>query len=269
MRVNTEPLDWAEVVLHVLAHLPETGSLPSSLYSSEYVKAASAALGDAQLRQLGSDIPVLSNCLCSHGRLAAVQLLTRLHPNIEEAAKHAHLGLRELVNTSVADCETIESLVGLETEAELLRCAALLEAPHWQSWPMPPTEELAGQVASRLPRLFPVAPVLEQTTIRFLRVLGRRGRAWPDEIWIGAPAPKDEEALVCALWQAAHEAVVLETFERVRLESLGLGEREVEGLSVARLARRAARQGLGAEHQRWLVTCSAQSAHDRGRRRHR
>lgn len=266
MRIVTEQLDWAEVVFHVLAHLPTTARFPSSLHSPEYVAAARSALGDVEYRHLGRDIPILSRCMSSHERLATVQLLAQLHPHIGDAMKHAHSGLREIANAHVSEHKTIGALMALEPEVELLRCAALLEATHWQSWPMPSWDELADQVAARLPALFPVAPRLERTTIRFLRVLGRRGRAWPHEIWIGTPDPKDAEALTLALWQAAHEAVVVETSERVQSDSPGLGEREVEKLSVARLARRAARHGLGAEHQRWLATWVSPCAHDRGRR---
>jgi hypothetical protein len=255
MSVNPEPLDWAEVVLHVLAHLPETVHLPSSLYSPAYVEAACRALGAPGTRHLGDDIPLLARCLTSHGPLAAIQVLTRLHPNLEEATKLASLSLRELQGRSELDARWLRPLLDeLLVPAELLRCAALLEAPNWRTWPLPSWDELAHEVAGRLPRLFCVAPVLEQTTIRFLRALGGRGRAWEEEIWIGAPEAHDEPALALTLWQAAHEAVVLETVGRARAESLGLGEREVEELSVFVLAERAKRHGLSEQHQRWLLT---------------
>ena len=154
-------LVWPELVLHVLAHLESTARLPSSVCSEAYLSAARQHVGPVRERALGADIPVLAAHLTTHERLSAVQLLIRLHPTMAAARRSAHLPLGSLEDESETNTEVRDLLLGAcPVAAELVRCAALLEADGFSAWPLPDRGELQDRLEQALPTLWPVAPRL-------------------------------------------------------------------------------------------------------------
>lgn len=250
---------WPELVLHVLAHLEATAALPSTLYSAVYVQAARSQLGPIEARALGMDVGVLSSQLTTHGELSRVQLLTRLHPCLASALHLAAMPLAEFEMGAHCDLLIRDALLNdCPVAAELLRCAALLEASAFLRWPLPDIVELQAGVSQLLPQYWSIAPLLRTLPVHHLRVLGQRGRAWPDQIWIGIPDINEGPSLSSILWQAAHEATVLEVAARARQAPFQLSERAVEQIAVALMARRAKTCTSASGHDKWLSQLSSE-----------
>lgn len=246
-------LDWAELVLHVLAHLAATAHLPSSVHDPSYVEASRRQLGPVQARALGQDLVVLGSRLVAHEVLSQVQLLTRLHPSLDCALRASSLELHALTDSASADLTIRDQLLSTcAIPAELLRCAALLEAEVFARWPLPDLELVQQRIEGSIADFWLIAPRLRRSRVRPLRVLGYRGRGFHDEIWIGIPDQDRGPSLVHVLCQAAHEATVLEVGERALHDQVSLTEREVEHVAVALLARRARGSPLLSVHREWL-----------------
>ncbi len=246
-------LTWPELVLHVLAHLEATAELPSSVYSECYVRAARQRLGPVSERELGRDLALLVAQLNRHAELAQVQLLTRLHPTLADARNNAHRELCSLGDASNTNLEIRDTLLAtVPIQAELLRCSALLEAEIFERWPLPDQDAFRRALQAPLSGLWSVAPQLRCLSVYGLRVLGRRGRAFPDGIWVGIPDEPEGPSVNHVTWQAAHEATVLEVSVRARTERWQLGERQVEHLAVVLMERRARAQGMTEGHGAWL-----------------
>ncbi len=141
-------------------------------------------------------------------------------------------------------------LVG-DAAAELIHCAAALEAPHHAKLPavcVDPT------FAERLARLTVVAPQLGRLPVEHARSLRLRGRLFEACIWVGIPGaelPAVDPAFVA--WQAAHEATVAELAPRK------LPFADHEHAAIALLAARAERAGLAHDHRAWLGRLRAPS----------
>jgi hypothetical protein len=246
-------LGWSELVLHVLAHLSHTAPLPASLYHADYLQEAERHLGSIFDRALGDDIAALTSQLTTHEQLTAVQLVARLHPSIAAARRTEQRALYALVDDGDADLVVRDYLVArCPVAAELLRCAALLELSHFLEWPLPNLELAQEKLERVLPVFCSVAPELRRRPIRMLRTLGQRGRAWSDAIWVGIPVECGSPSWGHVLWQACHEATVLEVADRAGDERRSISERDVERLAVALLARRAAKARMRSGHDSWL-----------------
>jgi hypothetical protein len=261
-------LVWPELVLHVLAHLECTAHLPSSLYDPHYVVQARRQLGPPEARALDRDLAILAEMLDTHERLSQVQQLVLLHQSLESALEASTLELASLGARSGADLQLRDRLLrDCPVAAELLRCAALLEAETFVQWPLPERDPIQSQLDRAMPDFWSVAPWLRRVRVRPLRVLGYRGRAFPDEIWVGIPARDMSPALVHdspheakrpslahVSCQAAHEATVLEVAQRATADHVNISEREVEQVAVALLSRRAQSSKLASIHVEWLQT---------------
>jgi len=244
---------WPELVFHVLAHLEETAHLPSSLFDRAYVAMAEAQLGPASTRALGKDLMALSAQLTNHERLSQVQLLARLHPNMASAVRTVRFDLSSLPADGNTDLRVRDQLLRHCTlEAELLRCAALLEADSFLCWPLPHLETVSAEIEREVQNFLPISPWLSSLRVRPLRVLGHRGRAFGDEIWVGIPTPAAEPSLAHVLCQAAHEATVVEVDARSHANHRTFSERELEQIAVALFARRASSSSLAGYHRDWL-----------------
>lgn len=246
-------LVWPELVFHVLAHLEDTAHLPSSLFSQAYVDLAKAQLGPTSSRALGKDLMVLSSQLTKHEQLSRVQLIARLHPSLASAVRTARFDLASLHADGNADLGIRDQLIRhCAIEAELLRCAALLEAEAFLRWPLPNLQAAAAAIEGQLPLFLAVAPWLRGLRVRPLRVLGLRGRVFGDEIWVGIPNPSAEPSLNHVLCQAGHEATVVEVGARSHANQRDFTERETEQIAVALFARRASKSSIAPYHQEWL-----------------
>ena len=252
--VSAMPLDWAEAVFHVLAHLARTASLPSTVFDSDYVAQARHALGPVEQRCLGDDVAALEAVVTTHERLAWLSWVARLHPNGASAVRVCTRSLAELVGAADTDPHALKWLLTeSRPEAELLRCSALLELHPLEGWALPDLAAAASRLTACLSELESVAPCLGRVTVRLVRSLGWHGRAFDDEIWVGIGGETQSPPLIHAAWQATHEATVLEVLGRLASEGTQrINEREFEHASVALLALRASRRGLQEQHATWL-----------------
>jgi len=237
-------LPWADLVFHVLAHVRAGAELAPSLYDPAYTAWAERALGPASGRALAEDLRALGALLATHEAQATAQLVACLFDTAEEAGAHADRALAELSSAEVRAPEVLAPLSALGAGAELLWCAALLEAPAHARLPMPAVD--ARALADALARAAEVAPELARCEVAHVRALRIRGRVLGSAIWVGVPC--EELALTAehVAWQAAHEATVRE----VSLER-ALAHDALEEAALARLAERARALGRGAEHARW------------------
>ncbi len=248
---------WTDLVFHVLAHVARSAHLPASVWNPEYVAFVERELGPAEQRELGRDALLLAEWLDSHERLAAVQCVAFLHPTLQAAARAAPLELQDLVASSDNDAAVLRLLLGSERirdAAELLRCAAALERPHYLRLSF---EREAAPEWARLRRattaLRRVAPLLSSFSLRGARALGRRGRVVDDRLWLGVPGTVGGPSIAHAAWQAAHEATVAEVAVTAAAGTQ-LSERAVEHVALAVLAARARRAQLEDAHGAWLAT---------------
>jgi hypothetical protein len=231
---------WADVVFHVLAHVP--GRLPSSLHSHAYQRFVADLVGPASERALGEDARVLGELLTDHASLAAVQALAWLWREPEHA--RAEQELDALANSQVDDARLLAALRG-SPAAELLRCAALLELEVYAQLPAPPSNQaLRDAVAALVPQPLPVVTS---------RPLTEHGRVWNGVVYVGVPG--EGVTLEHAAHQAAHEHTVHE------LRDAGLEERGIEAVALVRLHRRLEGTPHAAAHRRWCARCGVRDEH--------
>ncbi|MBI4699710.1 MAG: hypothetical protein HY744_00860 [Deltaproteobacteria bacterium] len=241
---------WPDLVFHVLAHVEATAALPASLFDPFYVRFAARHLGPAAGRQLGEDAAVLGRVLVTHELLARAQLLAWLFAGGEQAGACAERDLAQLRPDEVADPSLLAPLAAAGPAVELLRCAAELERDaHGR---LPPAELDPGPFAQALERTAAVAPLLADCGVMPLRALRLRGRVRGREIWVGLPSDEPGPELDHVVWQACHEATVLELGEQAGASGERLGARAVEHAAVVLLAARARDAGREHEHARWL-----------------
>lgn len=235
---------WLALVFHVLAHL-DAATLPASVHRPEYIRYVETQLGPASNRALGQDLAVLRPLLGSHARYAQLQLLAWLYTNVESALADADRDLSEL-DVTPATRALLTTLQALSPAAELLRCAALLEAPHFAQ--LQPLAFDPEPLQIELQQALRAAPWLRGYPVRRVDSLTRHGRVYGRQIWVGTPHRAVAVAADHVAWQAAHEATVSE----VRSKQPQRPEREVEGEAIALLQSHAARAGLQPAYTRWL-----------------
>lgn len=242
---------WGDLVFHVLAHVEPTAPMPASVYDPRYVRFAQDALGPAASRELGADIDRLRGVYPDHARFAAAQRLAWLFEDVAQAECCAALPLSELRASDVADTAALAAVRAQLPAVEVLRCAALLEAPHHAR--LPPAPVADAVVREALTPMQELAPRLKDCELCCVRALTRHGRLVDRAIWVGNPLAQPGPSLEHVCWQAAHEASVLE----VRARSAALNEREAEYVALALLQHRADGAGRRDAHRRWLRTWSA------------
>lgn len=246
MRLTTRP--FADLVFHVLAHVPARGA--ANAYDRAYVSWSESLLGPASARELGEGIDALARMLTSHEASVRVQRLAWLFEGIERASRVFDHALSEIPERDIDRPSLVAGLRG-DPLVEALFCTVALEAA-WHAR-LPPVEVAPG-LESALSARRNVAPELARFDVGLVRSLVRRGRVFDGEIWVGAPgdaAPWANRELVA--WQAAHEATVAE------LAPARLPFEEHEHAAVVLLSERAAREGEGESHARWLRTLDAPS----------
>jgi hypothetical protein len=239
---------WADLVFHVLSHAFETASFAASLCDRVYVEFAARHLGPASERSLEEDAAVLGRVLESHERLARVQLVARLFTSVEAAARHAAIDLADLARRGVVQADLVQALEPIIEAAELLRVACELEREAFLK--LPESSFDSSALVSVLAEASAVAPALARCIVAAVRSLRLRGRAFPEEIWIGLPSIELGVSLDHVAWQACHEATVLEL--QAAADPV-IGERAVEHAALVLLAERALAAGKQPEHRRWLA----------------
>jgi hypothetical protein len=246
------PPSWAELVFHVLAHVPAAG-VPSSVYSPWYVQFAAEHLGASSERALGRDVAVLGRLFPDHRRLCGVQGLAWLWRDVTEALACAERELSELRAGDLAEHELLLASMPETHALELLRCACLLEAEAFARLPVPTFDHAAFDAA--LARLVPHAPALKQLCIKPLRSLTCHGRLRGEDLWIGVP--DCGVTLEMAAMQAAHEASVRE----VRVRRPTLPERELEAVALVLLSERITGSPHAVAHRAWCRAHQVRAEH--------
>ena len=235
-----EPNDWAELVFHVLAHVRGTAHLPASVYDETYVSFVESHVGPAATRTLAEDAAALTAALPNHETLARGQLVARLFDSIESAMSHAATDLEDLGGAAT-------TLRLVARGAELLRCAALLEADTFATLPAATRDLVELNAALEVTQR--VSPTLADHKLMLLRPLRLRGRLFHDEIWLGAPDAVLGPSAEHVAWQAAHEASVGE----VACAAHRTAERGIEHIALVLMTERAADAGLADAHAHWLA----------------
>src|SRR5689334_3120479 len=118
---------WADLVFHVLAHVPLP--FPSSIHDPLYVAFAERHLGPASARSLAEDAVLLGKVLSTPELCAHAQWVAFLFENAAAARAVTDRDLREMDEVH-AHGAALRALAGIEPVAESLRAAAELEAPH-------------------------------------------------------------------------------------------------------------------------------------------
>jgi hypothetical protein len=242
--------DWTEAVFHVLAHVRGTAHLPASVYDSQYAHLVAEHAGAVSERPLGEDVVLLAEAFPDHEALSRAQLVTELFGSTAEAVASAQTDLADL--SQPHQTAVLATLAPISRGVELLRCAALLEAPIVETLPSDGVD--LNELRSALERVHPASPTLPGYTIVPIRPLRLRGRLVGDQIWTGAPSDRLELTAAHVAWQAAHEASVGEVSRAVRSapSPSPLSERDIEHVAVVLMAERARDHGLQALHLQWL-----------------
>lgn len=207
-------------------------------------------LGAADDRELGALATDIAAAAPTHDVLAGAQRIAWLFRSVERARASFASGLHEISPNDVDAPKLLAVLAG-DPAAELIHCAAALEAPHHAKLPAVAVDPT---FATRLAALLPVAPHLGRLPVEHVRALRLRGRLVESRIWVGIPGteiPAVDSSFVA--WQAAHEATVAELAPR------RLPFAEHEHVAIALLAARAERAGLAVEHRGWLSRLRAPS----------
>lgn len=213
--------DWFRVVFHVLAHV-DVPAFPSTLYHDAYVRRARHYLGAPSERALGQDVAVLRGLATGHDDYSRLQLLAWLFADTEQAVRCAGRALQELEPSDVTNPHLLPLLQQLGPSAELLFCAALLEANTVQA--LPQLGFARDELRDEIVRLTQTVPHLARYAITLCDSLTVHGRVVGDRIWIGTPNTELGVTSAQVARQAAHEATVREFARR----HPGAPEREIE-----------------------------------------
>lgn len=246
--IGRDRLSYVDLVFHVLAHVAVDA--PASAFDSDYVRWAQATLGEARERELGELAADIAAAAPTHDALASAQRIAWLFRSVERAQSTFARGLGELSAIEV-DVPSLLGVLAGDPAAELIHCAAALEAPHHANLPDVAPDPSFGE---RLAEVGVAAPLLGRMPIEHVRALRLRGRVHDARIWVGIPGaevPAVDPSFVA--WQAAHEATVAE------LSARRLPFADHEHAAVALLAARAERADLAGEHRAWLGRLRAPS----------
>lgn len=226
---------WADLVFHVLAHVPVDA--PASAFDRAWIAfvAAHASPGG---RTLAEDARLIAAAAPSHDALARVQLLAWLWGSAGRAAACSDRTLEELTEDDVDEPAVLRALRESRA-AELLRAAAELEAEVVAGLPPP----------HPLPLTSPVAPWVSRFSVTGVRALRLRGRVYRDEILVGVPCASLGPTAEHVAWQTAHEATVATLHRAVPRAAF----QELEHAALVALFEHAQRTGQGEAHARWLA----------------
>jgi len=256
VRIDTS---WSDLVFHVLAHVDLNQAAPS-LFAGRYVAWVGSQPARAGERTLEQDAAALARVLAAPEAAIGVQLLAVLFANAEQARAVAERELAELTAADVAAPAALRELEPvLLPAAELLRCAALLEAPWHADLPEARTDR--SELAVQLARVATCAPRLAGADVVSCRALTRHGRVFGERLYVGLPDPALGVSVEQVALQAGHEASVLEVSSEARARGLHLGERAVEAVALVLFAQRCARAGLAQEHAAWGREWGVRSEH--------
>ncbi|MCB9590246.1 MAG: hypothetical protein H6718_32845 [Polyangiaceae bacterium] len=238
---------YAELVLHVLAHVPLPE--PGSLHEPAYAAFCAQRLGPSAGRELGEDVALLSQLLAPLDVRLEIQRLPLLFANSQDALRFALVDLHAFPDQGVRCFDEVvwRQLIPQRSVVEVLRMACEVERVHLEHL-SPPRNSRA--LRRYLAELCPVAPALQGLEVCELRPLWRRGRLMGKQVWVGAAQPDEGPGLEHVAWQACHEATVWELSSRWR--SGAAYDAHLERSAIALLAERASRAGFSEAHLEWF-----------------
>ncbi|MFO0681662.1 MAG: hypothetical protein U0234_06410 [Sandaracinus sp.] len=240
---------FGALALHGLAHLPLAGV--ASLYDATYVGWARAALGVGAVEPLAEDAPRIAAEVNRAGAELTLSWLPRLHRDLDAALRVAAIDLADLGEPDVADPQALRVLRAIDpVGVEWLRADLALIARAFDAARKAHDLERACERLSRALELAPSA--LRPEVVRVDRALGRRGRAYSDAVWVGAPDASERDAETIAV-VALHE-------EAVRRAPGDHAHREWRALLT--LARGLEGSALAPAHAAWLATLDLGSVVD-------
>lgn len=178
---------YEALAFHALAHLPLRP--PRSLRDERYLAWSRASLPEAARVPLDQDAPAIAARIEADEAANAVQWLPRLHGSIEALLATAQHELSSRAIDPWSESMSLGALRarlghGLEwLRADLLLSARAFAEMHGVTRVEVESLEAVRGLLSVLPRTdVPTCVVLD-------RALGARGRAFPDVVFVGAPAP--------------------------------------------------------------------------------
>lgn len=200
--------DFADLVLHLWAHVQASG--PGSSFDARYV-AWSRGVFEASVQARAEEDAGIIGARW-HDALHRWPLL---HDGLDGFVKTASEALAEVRADRVADAGVLKRLQAIDDPVvEVVHASLSLLAGPWRdvytSEVVPALEEVLPHVDGVVSQALAVAPELGSRRIELSWALGPRGRAMPDRIIVGAPAPWNEQAPILSVVLALHEHAVLE-----------------------------------------------------------
>jgi hypothetical protein len=209
---------YTQLALHVLAHVPQGG--PGELFDPRYIAWSRRALGDDDGDlDLVADGALIGARWRLDPRLAALHALPELFGSLAALRRCAARPLADLDAEDVAAPALLAALKGLDAVAvELVYAALGLCAPRFErclrGTILPALISARVAVAAAVDALTPAVPGLAAARVELAWALGRRGRALPRRIVVGAPAAWTDVEPATSAVIAAHEHCVRACGER-------------------------------------------------------
>lgn len=200
--------DFADLVFHLWAHVQASG--PGSSFDARYVAWSRSVFEASVQARVEEDAGIIGARW--HDALHQWPLL---HGGLDGFVKTAGQELAEVRAARVADAHVLKSLQAIDDPVvEVVHASLSLLAGPWRdvytSEVVPTMNEVLPHVDGVVSQALVVAPELGSRRIELSWALGPRGRAMPDRIIVGAPAPWNEQAPILSVVLALHEHAVLE-----------------------------------------------------------
>jgi len=189
--VEVQPTDpFAELVLHVLAHIEAPG--PLDLHDPRYVEWAAARTPEMSRMRAQPDAELLAGAWCEPDA-AIVQRWIDLHFDLASFVRTKERALADLGPEDVEDPGLLERLQGLSPLFTELFHAQLGLVVHWFAGLhavhiAPALASAAVAVADHAEAAVELAPTLGDARIELAWALGPHARASRQRIVVGAPA---------------------------------------------------------------------------------
>ena len=200
--------DFADLVFHLLAHVPASG--PGNSFDARYVAWSRGTFEASVQTRVEQDAQIIGARWHD-----ALHRWPMLHRGLEGFSRTAGLELAEIRTDQVADAGVLRTLQQIgDPVTEVVHASLSLLAPPWwavfESVIEPALHAAQPQVDGVISQALAVAPQLGDRRIELSWALGPRGRAMPNRIVVGAPAPWNGQAPILSVVLALHEHAVLE-----------------------------------------------------------
>jgi hypothetical protein len=251
--VEVHPTDpFAELVLHVLAHIRAPG--PLDLFDARYVEWAAARTPEMSRVRVQPDAQLLAGAWCEPDA-PLVQRWVDLHFDLASFVRTKERALAELGPDDVEDPALLERLQGLSPLFTELFHAQLGLVVHWFAGLhavhiAPALASAARAVADHAAAAIELVPALADARIEVAWALGPHARASRQRIIVGAPASWNDVDAPTAVVLALHGDALRRAHAADPVRAQWLALREVcTTLARGSIATAALREA----HLRWLA----------------